>query len=70
MTRKTFTITGMTCPNCAMKLEELEDDIPGIRRVTARYRNGTVDIEFDEQQVGESELRQAISRLGYLVVEG
>ena len=53
MMRKTYTVAGMTCPNCAMKLEGMEDDIPGVQRVIARYRNGTVEIEFDEHQVDE-----------------
>jgi copper chaperone CopZ len=70
MIRKTFTVAGMTCPNCAMNLEGMEDNIPGVQRVTARYRNGTVEIEFDEHKVDESELKLAISRLGYQVVEG
>ena len=69
MLRKTYTVDGMTCPNCAMKLEGLEDDIPGIQRVIARYRNGTVEIEFDEHQVDETVIIQAIIRLGYQVVE-
>ena len=69
MMRKTYTIAGMTCPNCAMILEGLEDDIPGVQRVIARYRNGTMEIEFDEHQLDESELKLAISRLGYQVVE-
>ena len=70
MMRKTYTVTGMTCPNCAMNLEGMEDDIPGVQRVIARYRNGTVEIEFDENQVDESQLKLAISQLGYQVVEG
>ena len=69
MIRKIYTIAGMTCPNCAMRLEGLEDDLPGVRQVTASYRNGTVEIEFDENHVDESELRLAISHLGYQVVE-
>jgi copper chaperone CopZ len=69
MIRKTYRVAGMTCPNCAMILEGLEDDLPGVQRVTASYRNGTMEIEFDEHQVDETLIIQAIIRLGYQVVE-
>jgi copper chaperone CopZ len=65
MIRKTFRIRGMTCPNCAMNIERLEDDLPGIRSVTASYLKGSMEVEFDERRVSEEEILAAVARLGY-----
>jgi copper chaperone CopZ len=67
MIRKTYQVAGMTCPNCAMLLEGMEDELPGIHRVIASYRKGIVEVEYDPEQVTEAHILQAISRLGYQV---
>ncbi len=67
MIRKTFRIRGMTCPNCAINIERLEDDLPGIRSVAASYLKGSMEVEFDEGRISEAEIVEAVARLGYLV---
>jgi len=48
-----------------MRIEGIEDELPGIRQISASYRQGTVKVEYDPQQVGEGEIRAAIEKLGY-----
>jgi copper chaperone CopZ len=48
-----------------MKLEGIEDDLPGIRQTRASYHRQTLDVEFDESKVSESQILQAVERLGY-----
>jgi Cu+-exporting ATPase len=67
MIQKTFRIRGMTCPNCAMNIERLEDDLPGIRTLTASYLKGSMEVEFDEGRISEAEIVVAVARLGYQV---
>jgi copper chaperone CopZ len=65
MRRLTFTIPNMVCPACVIHLQELEDELPGILFVKASYRSQRMDVEFDENQVSEAEIRKGVSELGY-----
>lgn len=61
-------IAGMECPNCAMKLEGLEDSLPGVAMVEASYRKGSMLVEYDETLLDEADIREAVERLGYTVI--
>ena len=70
MIKKTFKVTDMHCSNCAMKIEGLEDDLPGVKSVSASYQKGQVVVEYDEQRLDEAALIAAIKKQGYTVVAG
>ncbi len=63
--KKTFRVADMHCPNCAMRIEGIEDDLPGIRQVSASYQKGQMVVEYDETAVSEQEILLAVERLGY-----
>lgn len=65
MTKKTFRILNMECPMCALKLEGLEEDLPGVQRASASYRRQRLEVEFDETRLSEGQLLAAIEALGY-----
>jgi len=65
--KKTFRIPDMHCSACVMKLEGLEDDLPGVKMVEASYQKQSLQIEYDDNQVSEAEIRTAIQKLGYSV---
>ena len=65
MIHKTYRVTGMSCPNCAMNIEGIEDELPGIRMLLASYQKGSMEIEFDETLVSEDEILAAVQRHGY-----
>ena len=67
MIRKRYVVSGMTCPNCAMRIESLEDRLAGVKEIVASYRRGQITIEFDEARISEQEITAAIVRLGYSV---
>lgn len=60
-----FRIPDMHCPNCVMRLEGLEDDLPGIRNIEGSYRKQTLAIRFDERQTSLEQIYTAIRALGY-----
>jgi len=66
MIKKTYTITNMECPNCAMILESIEDELPGILKVEASYHKGQLTVEFDERQFSDARILAEIQRKGYL----
>jgi len=65
MTRLVLSIPDMHCSSCAMKLEGIEDDLPGILHIKASYHKLTLEVEFDETRVSEAQILQAVARLGY-----
>ena len=68
MIKKTFKIPDMTCSNCAMKLESLEDELVGVRQVDASYHKLQMVIEYDEAKVTEEQIIAAVEKKGYTAV--
>ena len=65
--KQIFRITDMECPSCAMRLEGLEDDLPGVKRVRASYAKQQMEVEFDETRLTPADIVAAIQKLGYTV---
>lgn len=68
MIKKTFLVNDMHCSNCAMKIESLEDELPGVISVTASYRKGQVMVEFDEAKIDVKAIIAAVRQQGYTAV--
>ncbi|HNT54610.1 MAG TPA: cation transporter [Anaerolineaceae bacterium] len=67
MIKKIFRIANMECPACALRLEGLEDDLPGIQQINASYHKQTLMVAFDETVIREAEIVAAVGKLGYTV---
>jgi copper chaperone CopZ len=63
--KKTFRVPDMQCPNCAMHLESLEDEVPGIKQITASYKKLSMAVEFDETKVTVEQIVAAANAIGY-----
>ncbi len=63
--KRVFHIPDMHCPACVMRLEGIEDELPGIRRITASYHKQRLEVEYDEAQVSEAQIVAAAEALGY-----
>lgn len=68
MLKKTFKIPDMTCSNCAMKLESLEDTLEGVKEINASYHRLEMVIEYDETKLTEEQIIAAVKRKGYTAV--
>ena len=68
MIKKTFKISDMTCSNCAMKLEGLEDDLDGVKEINASYHRLEMVIEFDESKLTDEQIIAAVKKKGYNAV--
>jgi len=60
-----FRVPDMQCPNCAMHLEGLEDDLPGVKRVSASYKKQVMEVEFDETRLSVEQIISAANARGY-----
>jgi copper ion binding protein len=65
--KQVFRVTDMHCSNCVMRIEGLEDDVPGVQRVRASYKKQQVEVEFDDTKVSATQIAAAIQKLGYTV---
>lgn len=68
MLKKTFKIPDMTCSNCAMKLESLEDTLEGVKEINASYHRLEMVIEYDESKLSEEQIIAAVKKKGYQAV--
>ena len=68
MIKKTFKVPDMTCSNCAMKLESLEDTLDGIKEINASYHKLNMVIEFDESKLTDEQIIAAVKKKGYHAV--
>jgi copper chaperone CopZ len=65
MVKETFLVLDMHCSNCAMRIESIEDELPGVKSVSASYQKGQVVVEYDEQQVTPEAIVAAVKKQGY-----
>ncbi|MEJ5311995.1 MAG: heavy-metal-associated domain-containing protein [Anaerolineae bacterium] len=63
--KQIYRVPDMHCPACVMRLEGLEDELPGIRHIAASYRKQRLEVEYDEAQVTEAQIITAAEALGY-----
>lgn len=68
MIKQTFKIPDMTCANCAMKLESLEDTLEGVKEINASYHKLQMIIEYDESKLTPDQIIAAVKKKGYQAV--
>ncbi len=68
MLKKTFKIPDMTCSNCAMKLESLEDTLDGVKEINASYHKLEMVIEYDESKLTDEQIISAVTKKGYTAI--
>lgn len=66
--KETYRVEGMSCASCAMSVETMLSSINGIKTVSVNYANKLALVEYDKSQTAESELKNAISQIGYSLV--
>ena len=68
MIKKTFKVPDMSCSNCAMKLESLEDTLEGVKEVNASYHRLEMVIVYDETRLNDEQIIAAVKKKGYQAV--
>ena len=68
MIKQTFKVSDMTCSNCAMKLESLEDSLDGVKEINASYHRLEMVIEYDESKLNEEQIVAAVKKKGYTAI--
>ena len=68
MIKRTFKVPDMTCSNCAMKLESLEDVLDGVKEINASYHKQQMTVEYDETKLTVDEIIAAAKKKGYQAI--
>lgn len=68
MIKKTFKVPDMSCTNCAMKLESLEDTLDGVKEINASYHRLEMVILYDETRLTDEQIIAAVKKKGYQAV--
>lgn len=68
MIKKTFKVPDMTCTNCAMKLESLEDTLDGVKEINASYHKLEMVVVYDETRLTDDQIIAAVKKKGYQAV--
>lgn len=68
MIKKTFKVPDMSCTNCAMKLESLEDTLDGVKEIIASYHKLQMIVEYDETKLTAEQIIAAVKKKGYQAV--
>ena len=64
-----ISIKGMTCAGCEQHVEHEINQLAGIVSVKASHEKANAVVEFDNSRTSIEELKSAIARTGYEVVE-
>ncbi len=60
-----FLVTGLDCADCAAKVEKAVKRIPGVTNVTIIFPAGRLDVDYDPQQTGITQVIDKVKKLGY-----
>ena len=67
MTTTNFQVTGMHCGDCATKVRQQVEQVPGVQALTVDASTGTVAVEASEP-LDEAAVLEAVQRAGYQAV--
>ena len=66
---KKFLIEGMHCGSCAVSIEMLFNNQPGVKSVKVSFDNKEAVIEFDDAEFNFKEVEKLINQMGYAMTE-
>ncbi|NLI11123.1 MAG: copper-translocating P-type ATPase [Peptococcaceae bacterium] len=67
--KKQFKVSGMTCANCALTIEQKLKRTSGVHTASVNFANETVTVEFDPRTVSLSDIFEQVKDAGYIPLE-
>ncbi|GAB3219930.1 heavy metal translocating P-type ATPase [Spirosoma arcticum] len=70
LTRQSFPVLEMTCAACAVSVESMLNNTPGVAKAVVNYANQSATVEYDPKTITPAGMQQALQSVGYdLVVD-
>jgi Cu+-exporting ATPase len=63
--KQKFSVTGMTCAACSAHVEKAVAKIPGVEETSVSLMTNSMQVTYDEKQVGSEEIIDAVVQAGY-----
>jgi len=60
-----FIVQDMTCSQCVIALESIEDILDGVERAEASLRRQMLKVEFDETKTSIEQIIAVVAHKGY-----
>ena len=58
-------VLGMSCAACAVSVESILQNMPGVKQATVNFAAQTVQVEYDQHTVTAVDLQKAVQSVGY-----
>ena len=58
-------VLGMSCAACAVSVESILQNTPGVKQASVNFAAQTVQVEYNQQTVTPVELQKAVQSVGY-----
>lgn len=58
-------VLGMSCAACAVSVESILQNMPGVKQASVNFAAQTVQVEYDRQTVTAVKLQKAVQSVGY-----
>lgn len=65
MIKRAFKIEGMTCSACANRVERVIRKLDGIENAAVNFATETLNVEFDENKISDSNIEEIVVKAGY-----
>ena len=62
-----YDVPDMSCAHCKGAIEDSLNELSGVEEVTADPDSKVVEVAYDEDQVGENDIKGAIEDAGYTI---
>jgi Cd2+/Zn2+-exporting ATPase len=62
MTRKTYILEGLCCPNCAAQIDEKVKQLPEVRQAAVDFQNTRLTLEYEGDESALFETITGIAR--------
>lgn len=63
-----FRIPDMHCATCVLRLEMLEDTLPGVQRIKGNYRHQQLEVAYNPAELSEQDIVMAVQHQGYTAI--
>lgn len=63
--KERYRVTGMTCSACSSHVEKAVGRLDGVEKASVNLLTGTMEVSYDEDRLGESEIIAAVEKSGY-----
>jgi len=68
--KQTFPVLEMTCAACAVSVESILNNTPGVQKAAVNYANQSALVEYNQTQITPNQIKAAVQSIGYdLVVD-